>query len=83
MTDLHDAALRGDRDAIRKLLDSGVDPNACDERGCTALHKALEAKRLQVARMLIAAGASLDVCDGNGRSPRDMARTLPLWESEA
>jgi ankyrin repeat protein len=82
-TELHDAAARGDREFVRKLLESGADPNACDERGCTALHAALRGMHLQVARMLIAAGASLDACDGEGISPRQIAATMPLWEGEA
>jgi ankyrin repeat protein len=81
-TPLHSAAKSGDREAVRTLLEGGADPNACDERGCTALHVALEHKRLQVARMLIAAGCSLDTRNNDGVTPRDMAAPLSLWETE-
>ena len=81
-TPLHVAALRGDRNAVRHLLDAGADPNAVDEGGCTPLHEALKHPHLQVARMLLAAGAKLDAKNREGVSPREMARLLPLWEGE-
>ena len=81
-TPLHVAALRGDRNAVRLLLDAGADSNAVGEGGCTPLHEALKHPHLQVARMLVAAGGQLDAKNRDGVSPREMARSLPLWESE-
>ncbi len=81
-TPLHIAALRGDRNAVRVLLDAGADPNVEDQRGCTPLHEALKAPHLQVARMLVAAGGQLDARSRDGVSPREMAQLLPLWEGE-
>lgn len=81
-TPLHVAAIRGDRNAVRVLLDASADPNAVDEGGCTPLHEALKAPHLQVARMLVAAGGQLDARSRDGVSPREMARLLPLWEGE-
>jgi ankyrin repeat protein len=82
-TPLHTAAVSGDREVVRSLLEGGADPNACDERGCTPLHAALQNKRLQVARMLIAAGSRLEACNAEGVSARDLAAALGLWESES
>ena len=82
-TPLHVAALRGDRNAVRLLLDAGADPNAVGERGCTPLHEALKHPHLQVARMLLAAGSQLDTKNRDGVSPREMAKLLPLWEAES
>lgn len=81
-TPLHLAALNGDTRALRALLDGGADPNAANAIGCTALHLALENKRLQVARMLVAAGSSLDAKDHKGVMARDLAQGQPLWETE-
>lgn len=82
-TPLHEAANRGDRNAVRLLLDAGADPNAVDEGGCTPLHEALKHPHLQVARMLVAAGSQLDANNRAGVSPREMAKLLSLWEGES
>ena len=81
-TPLHVAALRGDRNAVRELLDGGADPNAMDEAGRTPLHEALRHPHLQVARMLVAAGGQWDTKDRDGVSPRAMAKGVALWEGE-
>jgi ankyrin repeat protein len=82
-TPLHVMARRGDRDAVRCLLESGGDPNAAGEHGRTPLHEALESKHVQVARMLVAAGSGLDAADRNGVTAREMIRAVPLWEGES
>ena len=79
-TPLHVASLRGDREAVRALLEGGADPNAAGEHGDTPLHGALEQKCVQVARILIAAGGSLDARNGAGVMARELIRDLPLWE---
>ena len=81
-TPLHVAAVRGDRNAVRVLLDAGADPNAVDDAGRTALHDALAHPHVQVARMIVAAGGQLDAKNRDGVSPREMARLVPLWEAE-
>ena len=64
------------------LLEAGADPNAVGERGCTPLHAALERQHLQVARMLIAAGSSLDAENSDGVVARDLTKGVALWEAE-
>ena len=81
-TPLHVAAIRGDRNAVLLLLESGAEPNAVGEGGCTPLHEALAQQHVQVARMLVAAGSQLDIKNHDGVTPRDMAKTIPLWEGE-
>ncbi len=54
-----DAAMRGDRDAIRALLKQGADANAPRGDGMTALHFAAEKGDAELASMLIYAGAQV------------------------
>jgi ankyrin repeat protein len=57
---LIEAVKKGDVAAVRSLLGNGADPNAAQGDGLTALHLAAQEGRLEIARMLIAAEASLD-----------------------
>lgn len=82
-TPLHVAALRGDRETVRALLEAGADPNVANDSGTTPLHAALQEAHAQVARMLVAAGASLDASDRAGVTPRDLLRSVSLWEGES
>ncbi|HZP47449.1 MAG TPA: ankyrin repeat domain-containing protein [Vicinamibacterales bacterium] len=54
-----DAAMRGDREAIRALLKQGADANAPRGDGMTALHFAAEKGDAELASMLIYAGAQV------------------------
>ena len=54
-----DAAMRGDRDAVRSLLKQGADANASRGDGMTALHFAAEKGDADLAAMLIYAGANV------------------------
>jgi ankyrin repeat protein len=51
---------------IPLILEHGADPNACDERGRTALHAALEFDRTDVVHLLIEQGAEVDLCAAAG-----------------
>jgi len=61
-----DAAMRGDRAAVRALLKQGEDVNASQGDGMTALHWAAENRDAELAQMLIHAGARLEVVTRNG-----------------
>ena len=54
-----DAASRGDKAAVRSLLKSAADVNAAQGDGMTALHWAAISGDLELARMLIFAGANV------------------------
>jgi ankyrin repeat protein len=55
-----DAAMRGDVEAVRSLLRSGVDVNEAQGDGMTALHWAARRGDADMAEILIYAGARLD-----------------------
>jgi ankyrin repeat protein len=54
-----DAAMRGDRDAVRALLKQGADVSASHGDGMTALHWAAERGDAALAEMLLYAGANV------------------------
>jgi len=54
-----DAAMQGDRAAVRTLLQQGRDVNAAQGDGMTALHWAAMKNDAELARMLVYAGANL------------------------
>lgn len=55
-----DAAMRGDLEAVRTLLERGGDPNAAQGDGMTGLHWAAEQGSEELARVLVDAGATLE-----------------------
>src|SRR6187397_1709110 len=57
---LADAAMRGDLEAVRTLLKQGVEVNAAQGDGMTALHWAAEQGNVEMAKLLVFAGAELD-----------------------
>jgi ankyrin repeat protein len=70
-------------EAVRLLLDLGIDPNHQADTGRVALHGAAHKGATEVARMLVAAGARMDVRDfgntDNRGSPELAAHTwLPI-----
>src|SRR6188474_1733489 len=54
-----DAAARGDRDAVKALLKEAADVNGAQGDGMTALHWAAMNGDLELAQMLIVAGANV------------------------
>ena len=68
-TGLVDAAQRGDLGAVQKLLADGADVNERDERGRTAVTAAAVDDRVDIARVLIDAGADVDLQDGDRNNP--------------
>jgi ankyrin repeat protein len=62
--------------SIKLCLDAGVDVNAADNQGETALHGAAQKGWDQVVQFLVDHGAKLDVKDKKGRTPLDAANGL-------
>jgi ankyrin repeat protein len=61
------------RQAVELLVERGVDVNAANDDGLTAVHLAAQAGLDSVVTVLAKAGAQLDVKDKKGRTPVDMA----------
>jgi ankyrin repeat protein len=57
--DVANAAMRGDREAVRTLLQQGADVNMAQGDGMTALHWAAERGDADMTEMLLFAGASV------------------------
>jgi hypothetical protein len=55
-------------DAVKLLLQAGVDPDAKTPDGDTALHLAAFAGKLDIVRTLVEGGADLNVKDASGKT---------------
>lgn len=71
---LHYAALNGNKEMIRVLLDHGADVNARTLRGFTPLYMAAREADAETVRMLINAGARKDFCTNDNLAPYDIAK---------
>ena len=70
---LVDAAARGDQATVRALIGQKIDVNAAGVDGMTALHAAVNADRLDIADMLLRAGAKAAAADRYGVTPLYLA----------
>ena len=68
-----DAAMRGDRQAVRAALTRKADVNVAQVDGSTALHWAVERDDLELADLLIRAGARVDARTREGVMPMQLA----------
>jgi ankyrin repeat protein len=62
----------GSRDtgeALKILLDAGADPNAKSPDGASLLHQAVTARRIDIIRALVAAGAKFDAVNKDNLTP--------------
>jgi hypothetical protein len=69
VTDLVDAAKRGDGHAVHRLIADGADLEVRGPMGCTALHWAAIRGNWRIFSDLVAAGASANAVGGDGDSP--------------
>src|SRR5947207_2993889 len=72
-SDIADAAMKRDRDAVRSLLQKKADVNATQVDGTTALHWAVRADDLETAELLIRAGANVSAANREGVTPMQLA----------
>ena len=70
--DIHDAAAKGNIEAVKKALAAGTDVNA-KSVGLTPLHEAALEGRKETAELLIAKGATVNAKHVDGRTPLDWA----------
>jgi len=82
-TTLHTIAIREQLDTIDFLLQSGVDINALDDEGDTALHDAVRFNRLSSVQFLIERGARINERNHEGHTPLDIAVSEGHSEIEA
>ena len=60
------------------LIANGADVNVGDNRGCSPLHWAATAGRVEVAQFLITSGSKVDARDANGATPMHEAASGDL-----
>jgi ankyrin repeat protein len=85
VTPLMGAARLGNPALVKLLIESGLDVNQTDTNGCSALHYTCLAEGgprcKEVAELLVAAGAYIDMTDRQGEQPIDRARRLKsTWQ---
>ncbi|NMC05412.1 MAG: hypothetical protein GYA24_09380 [Candidatus Lokiarchaeota archaeon] len=73
---LSNCILNGDVTLMKQYLDDGGDPNR-GEYGCTLLHEAVNFKQARIVKLLIDAGANVNVKDRDLRQPLHFALEYP------
>jgi ankyrin repeat protein len=74
--DLPAAAMVGDRDAVRRLLDLGFDVDSPDAQGCTALLRAAGGGSVATVELLLARGADPQRAANTGATPLSAAVSM-------
>lgn len=78
---LRSASLQGELTEVRKAVDQGVDVNAADQRGRTALMLAAFNGHTEVVRLLLEEGARVSDTNSEGRTPLIFAASGPYAET--
>src|SRR6266581_6639083 len=68
-SDIADAAMNKNKDAVRSLLQKKAAVNAPQTDGTTALHWAVRSDDLETAELLIQAGANVSAANRDGATP--------------
>ncbi len=74
--DLPAAAMAGDRDAVRRLLDLGFGVDSPDAQGCTALLRAAGGGHKEIVELLLARGADPQHAANTGATPLSAAVSM-------
>ncbi|KAM9391732.1 protein phosphatase 1 regulatory subunit 27 [Pholidichthys leucotaenia] len=72
MAALHEAVLTGNLEVVKLLVKYGADVHQRDEDGWTPLHMACSDSYPEIARYLLAVGASTEAENGSGEKPADL-----------
>ena len=72
---MRDAVQNSDIAEVNRLLDDGVDVNAFDENGNTALHLATLNGNIEIVKALLLSGANLNAANNDGNTVLDLAFT--------
>ena len=75
VSEVADAVMKGNKEAVRSLLARKADVNAPQVDGTTALHWAVLADDLETADLLIRAGAKVSAANREGAMPMQLAAT--------
>lgn len=78
--DVPSAAIVGDSDAVRRLIELGLPADACDSHGCTALLRAAGGGHRAVVDLLLARGASPQIASHSGATPLSAAVSMRHME---
>jgi len=81
LTPLAWVASSGDDDVLACLVEHGVDPNASDDSGVSALGWAAIYNRVAAVDVLIRAGANVNFVDGFGMTPAMYAASVDFGDS--
>jgi ankyrin repeat protein len=73
LSDVADAVMKGDKAALRTLIQQKADVNAARVDGATAMHWAVYREDLEAIDLLIKAGANVDAKNRQGVTPLHMA----------
>ncbi|HET6492820.1 MAG TPA: ankyrin repeat domain-containing protein, partial [Burkholderiales bacterium] len=79
-SDIPAAAIVGDSDAVRRLLDLGLAVDTVDEQGCTALLRAAGGGHRDTVELLLARGADPQLAAHTGATPLSAAVSMRQGE---
>jgi len=74
---IHDAASKGDIEAVKQHIAAGTDVNAKGIVGETPLHYAAQAGQKEIVELLIAKDADVNAKMNNGMTPLDATSVIP------
>lgn len=79
-TALHEAAFKGNKDLVDRLIAAGADVNKQNSAGKAPIHRAVSANHLVVVKSLLNNGASINLQDSLGYTPCHYAAFFGLRE---
>lgn len=75
---LQHAAIVGDADIIRILLENGIDPDEVSPDGDTALHVCAQMGKMRYVDLLLRAKANPNIKDAQGRLPDEVTKRVEI-----